>query len=603
VVKLAQKYEYEKPDNLVESFEVAVEKWPNHNLFGTKNKNKDGAYEWVTYKQVKERIDNLRSGLSSLGVGKNDFVGIIANNCVEWFVGENATHGLLARWVPMYQKELFSVWKYIIKDANIKLLFVMNAEIYEKLKSAQSELPSLKYIIRIEGDGPNSIKDLEEKGNKNLVSAKHPSSYDVADLIYTSGTTGEPKGVLLSHGNLTFASKAGYHIYPDLVDTSVSLSHLPWAHSYALSAELHNIIQFGGSIGFMETLETLAADMLKVRPTHLMSVPRVFNKVYDSIHRVMEEEGGMKLKLFNMGVAEAKKKFKTGKSGFKFKLLDKMVLAKIRAKFGGRIHLAMTASAKMNLEIAEFFFSIGIPCYDCYGMTETSPVLTMNCPGAWKLGTVGKAVEKTRIVIDKSRVDPNSPDGEIVVFGPQVMLGYHNKPDKTKEIMTSDGGIRTGDRGRLDEEGFLYVTGRFKEEYKLANGKYVFPAEMEEDIKLIPWITNVMVYGDGKEFNVALLVPNLALLDHWAKEMNLSINAKELMSGIAKSSNAVKKLIADEVEKKLKGKYASYEIPKRFAFISEDFTVDNGLLTQTMKLKRTAVLSKYKKTLDDLYIE
>jgi long-chain acyl-CoA synthetase len=588
---------YDPPLNLVTSFEESAKKFATNRFIG--QKNAQGVYEWATYREIYDRIATVRSALAQLGVKKGDKVGIIAGNCQEWFIGENATHGLGAVWVPMYEKELISVWKYIITDAEIKVLFVATAEIAQIIQEMKKELPRLEKIIVIKGTGTDTLKDLEEKGKMKPIAAIYPDTQDIAVIIYTSGTTGDPKGVLLSHGNLTFCSQSGYHIYPELNETSVALSMLPWAHSYAISAELHNFMQFGGSIGIMGTLETLSADLEAVRPTHLMTVPRLFNKIYAGIWAKMKEEGGLKLTLFKAAIAAATDKLKTGKASFKFKILDKVVLKKIRAKLGGRVIGALTASAKMDTEVANFFFGIGVPTYDCFGMTETSPALTMNRPGAFKIGSVGQPVEKTQIVIDTSVVDDDSGDGEILAFGPQVMIGYHKKPEKTAEIIVERNGIRgvrTGDRGHLDSEGYLYITGRFKEEYKLLNGKYVHPASIEQAMKVSPWVLNAFVFGENKDYNVALVVPDVALLEKYLEEEGKNIPAKEIFTNSELQAHCTAIIQAT-----LKNDFGSYEIPKKMLFISEDFTLDNQMLTQTMKLKRKNVLNKYQAIINKMY--
>ncbi len=587
---------YAKPDNLVELFENATQKFADNKFLGTKNKS--GVYEWVTYKQVGERVNAARAGLAALGVGKDDAVGIIAANRVEWVVCAFAAYGCGARFVPMYEKELASVWEYIIRDAGIKVLFVSTKELYENLKNLAQEIPSLEHVILIEGTGENSLADLENKGIRQPVPSVRPSCNDIAVLIYTSGTTGDPKGALLSHGNCTSCSRAGWHRFQELQADAVSFCHLPWAHSYGFSAELNNWLQFGGAIALMDTLDKLAEDMAKVCPTYLISVPRVFNKIYEKVITTVQEEGGLKLKLFQMALDAALVKHRTGKSGFKYLLLNKLVLEKIRAKFGGRLQGALTASAKMNPEIAEFFFAIGIPVYDCFGMTETSPAATMSHSSCYRAGSVGKALEYIDIVIDQSRVDDGSGEGEVIIYGPNVMQGYHNKPEKTAEIMTPDGGIRSGDRGRLDADGFLYITGRFKEEYKLNNGKYVFPANIEEDIKLLPYIMNAMVSGDGKPYNTALIVPNIPAMEKHVRAVDPSIDLQDILN-----NNKVKDLITADIANHLRKKYGGYEIPKKITFVAEDFTVDNGMLTQTMKLKRRFVVERYNHLLSELYTD
>ena len=586
--------------NLVELFENAEQQYADNPLFGTKNDS--GKYEWVNYKQVGERVKHFRAGLASLGVQKGDRIGIISRNRTEWLIAEIAAYGVGAWFVPMYEKELRSMWEYVLKDASCKILIVSTTDIYEKVKDFIDLIPTLEQIIVIEGSGTNSMAAFEEIGKKNPVSSFHPEAKDVAVIIYTSGTTGSPKGVMLSHGNLCFASQAGYHLYrEDLTEETVSFCHLPWAHSYAITAELHNVLQFGGSIGLMDTIKKMGSDLVKVRPTVLMSVPRVFNTIYKGIYKRMNDEGGLKQKLFTMAVSSAKKRFLTGKSNVGYRLLNKLVLDKIRERFGGRLQFSLTASARMNEDVALFFYSIGIPTYDAYGLTETSPVITMNAPKAYKFGSVGKPVEQTKVVIDQSVNDKDRDDGEIVVYGPQVMIGYYNKPEETKKVLQDDGGLRTGDRGTVDDDGFLFITGRIKEQYKLQNGKYIFPATIEEGIKRLPYVANAMVYGDGKEYNVCLVALDTENIEEWAHEMKLDIHPSDLIAGVAKPGSDLKKFLCDSISKSLKDDLRKYEIPKKYFFITEDFTHENGMLTQTMKIKRKAIFEKYGKHLEQLY--
>ena len=591
-----------EPDSLVTFLEGSVAKYPDRSLFGTKNLQ--GEYKWITYAQVGKRVDNLRAGLAGLGVGKDDAVGIIANNRTEWAIGAFATYGLGACWVPMYESELLHVWKYIITDSCVKVLFVSKSEIYEQLKNFVNEIPTLEKIFLIEGGGENSMTVLEQEGEKKPISSIKPGPDDIAALIYTSGTTGDPKGVLLSHGNLTSNSHAGRKMYPELMTiTGVSLSILPWAHSYGQTAELYTMIYLGGAIGIMENVKTLAADMAKVKPTWLIAVPRVFNKLYDGLWSKMNETGGFPQKLFVMGVESAKKRrelAEKGKSDFitnlKFKIADKIVFQKIRNGLGGRLMGSMTASAMMNPEIAIFFFDIGIPLYDCYGMSETSPAITMNSSVDYKLGTVGKPIEKVQVVIDKSLGDEKVGDGEIVVYGPNIMKGYHNKPEQTREVITVDGGMRTGDRGRLDEDGFLHITGRIKEQFKLENGKFVFPSSLEEDICLVPYVENAMIYGEGRAYNVCLVVPDFPALEKYAQKNNLPTAPEKLIE-----MEEIKELISGGIVGALEGKYGGYEIPKKFVFLAEGFSLEDGTLTQTMKVKRRVVLERYQKEIDAKY--
>ncbi|MGA2782384.1 MAG: AMP-binding protein [Smithella sp.] len=596
---------FEAPDNLVDFFESSASKYANNPLIG--EKDAAGVYQWVTYAQIAERANNLRAGMAAIGVGVGDTVGIIANNRKEWLIGEIATQGLGAAYVPMYEKELVSMWKYIVKDAAIKLLLVSRAEILEKIKDFPAEIPTLKHIYLIDGTGEKTMAALEKKGAAKPVPSRKPKYSEVAVLIYTSGTTGEPKGVLLSHGNLAENVKACLAWFPNLTEKSRCISMLPWAHSFGITADLHGFIRRGASIGIMGSVETLIDDLPKIQPTFMITVPRIFNRVYNGVWAKMREEGGLKLKLFEAALEAAKSKRETGKVSFKYKILDKIVLKKIRARFGGRLENAVTGSAPMNVEIAKFFIDVGIPTYDAYGLSETSPAITANSPLMGnRLGSVGKPINKTKVVIDRSRTGETGDDGEILCFGPQCMIGYHNKPEQTKEViveMKGMRGVRTGDRGRLDDDGFLFITGRFKEEYKLANGKYIHPDTIELEMKVLPWILNAIITGAGHEYNVGLIVPDMNLLKHKAEQMNLSVDPKDLFDSSNPAGQKFKELLTAEIQSHLKKTIGSYEIPRKFAFVLEDFTLDNGMLTQTMKLKRRVVMDKYGDMLENLYKE
>jgi long-chain acyl-CoA synthetase len=601
---MMKRYTYRKPDNLVDLFESAVERFGSNKLFGSKSA--DGqSLRWSSYREIGRRVDNLRAGLATLGVDAGDAVGLIANNRPEWAVAAFATYGRGAWFVPMYEAELTKTWHYIIADSRVKVLFVSTREVYEKVKVFPKEIKTLEKIILIDGEGEESMSALEKLGSASPIASTAPSAYDIAVLIYTSGTTGEPKGVLLSHGNLTQCAWSGYALFPELDEGARSLSILPWAHSYGQSAELNNWLQFGGSIGFMESVDTLADDLALVKPTFLIAVPRVFNKIYGALWEKMRKEGGLKLALFQAAVDTARthrELEERGKSSLlvtlKLKVLDKLVFSKIRARFGGRLKGALTASATMNTEIAHFFFDIGIPVYDCYGLTETSPAVSMNCPSAYRLGSVGKLVDQVEVVIDNSLVEPDAKDGEIIVYGPIVMQGYHNKPEATKAVMTDDGGFRTGDRGRMDEEGYLYITGRIKEQFKLENGKYVFPAEIEEDLKLLPFVENAMIFGEGKPHILCLIYPNTDYVQELMKENGIKGDIKHI-----NENPEIERLLSDQINSALRGKFGGYEIPKKFIYLEEDFTLENGMLTQTMKLKRRVVVDRYKGEIEDKYLK
>jgi long-chain acyl-CoA synthetase len=601
--KEAWMFSYEKPDNLVALFENAVSNYSGNDLFGTKQP--DGTYIWVTYGEVGRRVDHLRAGLKGLGVSRGDAVGIIANNRTEWAVAAFASFGIGARFVPMYENELPKIWRYVINDAAVKVVLVAGPVIAERLNADRRGMPGLEavYVIDTDDSDPLAMAALERRGRLDPIPAYKPKPEEIATLIYTSGTTGDPKGVLLSHGNFTSNARAGYRLFKDQLDAdSCSFSILPWAHSFGQTAELYNWLQFGGRIGFMGAIDTLAEDLKAVAPTLLIAVPRVFNKIHDGILSKINATGGLARKLFAMGVESARQIRASGPdkvalgTRLKFRLADAVVFNKIRARFGGRLKGALSGSATMNVQVGHFFRDLGIPVYDCYGLTETTPAVTMNSPKAFRPGSVGRPIEHVTVMIDKKAVEPGAPDGEIVVYGPNVMQGYHNKPEATAATMTADGGFRTGDRGYLDKDGFLFISGRIKEQYKLENGKYVFPAVLEEEIRLLPWVENAMLVGEGRAYNICLIVLDLEVVGQWARERGAPDHPKALTA-----HRALQEMVGDAIRSHLKGKFGAYEIPKKFIFLSEGFSLENGMLTQTMKLKRREVLARYRPQIDTLF--
>jgi long-chain acyl-CoA synthetase len=418
-----------------------------------------------------------------------------------------------------------------------------------------------------------------------------PAPEDLAVLIYTSGTTGDAKGVELTHANLVSNHYGRRAMFPGLNEQSRTLSLLPWAHAYGLG-ELHTWVELGGSIGLMGSLDTLLADFALVQPTFMLAVPRAFNRIYSALWSKLNDDGGLKRALFIRSLQAAKRARELAHQGRRsvrnqlmLKLGDALVFSKLRARFGGRLEGVMTGSAAMNPELSQFFFDVGIPLYDVYGMTETSPGITLNCPAAHRAGSVGRPMEGVRVEIDATVVEPGAADGELVVYGPNVMRGYHHRPDATAKVMTADGGLRTGDRGRFDDDGYLFITGRIKDQFKLENGKYVFPAAMEEAMELHPLVQTTMVTGDGRSFCTALVVLDAVAVKAWSGTHHEDLQ----------------KTVNEALTASLKGHFASYEIPKKFLFVDEPFTVANGLLTQTMKLKRAKIAERYRPQLEQLH--
>ncbi|PKN58537.1 MAG: long-chain fatty acid--CoA ligase [Deltaproteobacteria bacterium HGW-Deltaproteobacteria-14] len=587
-------------ENLVDMFEKSTQKYAKNPLFGVK---KGGVYRWQTYEDIAKAVAEFRGGLASIGVGHGDRVAVISDNRPEWAIGAYAVYGLGAQYVPMYEAQLEKDWKYILNDSGTKVLLVANSEIFEKTKKFVDEVESLEHVVNFEGkaDDSTSYAALLKVGAAKPVPSVHPKQDDVCGFIYTSGTTGNPKGVLLSHKNLTSNVNALHEIFP-LGSDDVSLSFLPWAHSFGQTVELHALLSYGASMGLAESVSKIIENLAEVRPTLLFSVPRIFNRIYDGVNKKMQEAGGLKLKLFNAMLDTAKKKKEleaTGQSSvvvnLKHTVLDKLVASKVRERFGGRLKYAVSGGAALSKDVGEFIDNLGIMVYEGYGLTETSPIATANAPSGRIIGSVGRPIPGVRVVVIPAEGAPEG-QGELVVYGPNVMVGYHNQPEANKAVFTDDGGFRTGDMGRIDDKGFVFITGRVKEQYKLENGKYVVPAPLEEKLRLSPFIANVMIDGTNKPFNVALIVPDLESLRAWATSNGVAAASDEALVQDPK----VVKLFTDEIAKH-SATFKGYEAPRKFVLTAEDFSLENGMLTPSLKVKRRVVMERYGKQLEALY--
>jgi long-chain acyl-CoA synthetase len=584
--------------NLVDLCERSVKEFGSRELFGTKTPS---GWKWITYAEFGKLVDAVRGGLAARGIGKGDRVGMVADNRVEWAVAAYATYGLGAQFVPMYEAQKDSEWKFILGDCGAKAVFGAKPGIVDKLKKIQPELPELKVVFGFESPAsdPDSWAALIAGGEKAPVPSVQPGWDDIAGYIYTSGTTGQPKGVLLSHGNICSNVNAVHDCFTFKPEDR-SLSFLPWAHSFGQTCELHGLLSMGSSLAINDDIPNLLPNLAEVKPSILFAVPRIFNRVYDNLNKQMAERPGFVQSLFRTGLAAAAKRNAGEPVGFfeglQLTLADKLIFGKVRERLGGRLSYAISGSAALNPDVAKFIDALGIQVYEGYGLTETSPIATANFPGPGnrKIGSVGKAISQVRIVIDTAATgDP--VNGEILVYGPNVMKGYHHREEENKAVLMPDGGFRTGDMGRLDADGFLYITGRIKEQYKLENGKYVVPSPLEEELKLSPFVANVMIYGTNKPHNVALVVPDKAAIEKWAPEHGVDV------SGDWSKDPKVRDLIKAELDAHSKQSFKGYEKPQAFVLTLEDFTTDNGMLTPTLKLKRNKVLEKYKDALEALY--
>jgi len=581
--------------NLVAMQEDRCRENADRPMFGNKI---NGEWQWLTFGEFAERVNEMRSGLESLGVGKGDRVAIISTNSIEWAVAAYATYGRGAFFTAMYEDQLPKDWKFILEDCGAKVVIGNGDTICGKLKDFPAEIDTLEHVINTQGTGAGTYAGLIEHGKANPVASVQPDTDDLMGLIYTSGTTGKPKGVMLSHGNLMSNFMAVDELLEFTADDR-SLSFLPWAHIFGQMAELHALIFIGYSAAFVSEIPKLVEELQEVKPTILFSVPRIFNRIYDMVNARIRDKGGFALTLLNDGMAAASKK-RAGESlsmGEKIKLAmaNKIIFSKIRDTFGGRLKFCVSGAAALNKDVAEFIANLGITVYEGYGLSETSPMVSANSKAGIKIGSVGKVVPGCRVVIDTAATNSDIGDGEIVVYGPNVMKGYYNRPEATAEVMTADGGFRTGDLGRIDDEDFLHITGRIKEQYKLENGKYVVPAPLEEAMQISPYIEQVLVYGDNRLFNIAIIVPNMDALGKWAKAEDISETGSALLGNA--QVNALYETELESVCGEMKG----FERPKKFAFSEEPWTPDNGMMTPTMKLKRPIVVQALQSQIDALY--
>ncbi len=587
--------------DLVDVLRKSLTEHHHRNLFGTK---RGGRWEWTTYGEFGRRVDVLRGGLAGLGIGTGDTVAVIANNRVEWAVAAYAAYGLGARYCPMYENQLEKDWQYILSDSGAKVLLTSTYPIYELTRDYPGKVGQIQHVfcMALPEEDPASFLALEAAGAKNPTPTVAIDPEWICGFIYTSGTTGKPKGVLLSHSNIISNVNGVSQIFP--VDPGdISLSFLPWAHSFGQTCELHVMLSLGAAMALAESIEKLIENFSEVRPTVLFSVPRIFNRIYDGLQKRMAEEGGLKKALFDAGMQNAETRKQLAQAGtssgwieLKHKFFDQLVFSKVRQRFGGRLRYAASGGAALAPEVADFIDKLGIFVCEGYGLTETSPIVTCNRPGARKIGSVGQCIPGVEVEIDKSVVDPGSPDGEILVKGPNVMKGYHNLPAETASVMRADGAFRTGDLGRLDQEGYLYITGRIKEQYKLENGKYVVPAPLEELLQLSPFISQAFIHGDNRIYNIALIVPDRVAVEKWAKSAGIAGDYAAILADAKTQA-----LFAEQIELHSKD-FKSYEKPRKFKLIPQEFTIDNGMLTPKMSLKRRVVVERYADDLEALFV-
>ncbi len=580
---------------LVDLQQGTCERNSTSEAFGTKLP--DGSWKWTTYGEFRTLVDQARGGLAALGVGKGDRVAIISDNRLEWAVLAFATYGLGAALVPMYQAQLPAEWGFILRDSESKVVFGATDAIVASLRDVTRDIPTVEHVLGLDlpASDESSYAKLIERGAAQPVPVADVSPSDLAAVIYTSGTTGNPKGVELTHDNFCSNVRAALERF-DFGPGDRSLAFLPWAHVFGQMAELYSLLQKGATLAINDAVPNLITNLPVVRPTVLVAVPRIFNRIYDGVNKQMAEKPAIIRKLFHAAIAAATKRSRGESLGLGASLAlalgDKLIFSKVRMKFGGRLRFVVSGSAALSPAVGEFIDALGIAVYEGYGLTETSPVVSANYAGHRKIGSVGPAFPGVEIRIDRT-VTGDPVHGEIIVSGPNVMRGYHKRPEETAQVILPDGSFRTGDMGYLDKDGFLYITGRIKEQYKLETGKYVVPSPLEEELKLSPYIVNVMLHGANKPHNVALVVPDVAAVQGWAKEHGHTL-------GDLKDDPKVRELLRGELEK-YSATFKSYERPKNFAVLTEDFTTENDMLTPKLSLKRRNVLARYGEALEGLY--
>lgn len=565
-------------------------------------------WEAISAHEMLRRVAGLTKALAELGVTRGDRVALFAPNCPEWHVADFAVQGLGAVIVPVYFNESADRMAYILNDSGARAVVTSGESQARKIAECRGRLPAVEHVIcaaqpaNLEagphGDFLRYETLIAAAGDADIADYRRRATDVHADqlatIIYTSGTTGEPKGVMLNHSNLAsnaLNSFQDYTFYP----TDLALSFLPLAHVYERVMDYGYIFR-GISVAYVEQLDTLPQALLEVHPTMLAAVPRFFEKMYANILGKGHQEHGVKRKIFDwaLHVAEQAAPWrafgKTVPAGveMKWRLADWLVYSKIRAGLGGRIRHFSSGGAPLAPELAEFFWSIGVPVYQGYGLTETSPIVSANLPSANKVGSVGRPIPHVQVKI--------AADGEILVKGPCVMQGYYRKPDQTSEVFTPDGWFCSGDIGRLDEEGYLFITDRKKELLKTAAGKFVAPAPIENLLKTCPFVSNAIVVGDKHKFISVLIVPNFPATEAEARKSGLEFATP----GQITSDPWVRDLLSKEIER-LTAPLAQYERPKRFALIEQDFTYANGELTYTLKLKRRVIEQRYQDVIARLY--
>ena len=576
----------------------ALEKYPQDDMFVTKY---HGNWQKTSTKEYINLGNKVSRGLLKLGIKPGDKIALITTATrTEWAVMDLGISQIGAVSVPVYPTISPEDYDFIFNNAEVKYCFVSDRELLDKVLKIKGNVTSLQGIFTFDQvDGAANWKEIIDLGEDEATQvevddlSKSINSEDLATIIYTSGTTGKPKGVMLTHQNIVANVLASDPRIPrvkgmDYKDIKV-LSFLPICHIF--ERMLFYLYQYNGyTVYFAESIEKMGDNIKEVQP-HIMSVvPRLIEKVYDKIYDKGTSAGGLKSRIFLWALGVNKAKNSIGKpSGLKEMIADKLVFSKWREGLGGNIITLVSGSAALAPRLNKMFQNAGIPILEGYGLTETSPVISVNSFGKIKIGTVGHVLENLDVKIQE--------DGEITVKGPSVFKGYFKNEEMTKEVFTEDGYFKTGDIGHIDEEGYLHITDRKKEMFKTSGGKYIAPQVIENQAKASKFIEQIMVVGDGEKMPCAFIQPDFNFVQHWAerKGYNIGKTPEEIVK-----SPELKERIGKEIDY-LNTKLGSWEQIKKFELTPEVWSIELGQLTPTLKLKRKAVKERYIKLYNKMY--
>jgi long-chain acyl-CoA synthetase len=564
-----------------------------------------GSYQPVSTAELVDRVRRLAKALAGLGVLRGDRVALMAENGPHWPAVDFATLCAGGVLVPIYPTLLPEQAAYIAHDCGAKVVFAETTAHLEGLLSHAGELPDVKQFVLIRGTSDDrrvlTLDQVLERGADPDVAqfeatARAARPDDLATFIYTSGTTGQPKGVMLTHGNLASNLEAGLTVLP-FQDSYEALSFLPLSHSFERIVDYVYFLK-ACPIAYAESVATVPKNMLEVRPQIFVSVPRVYEKVLAKVQENVAASSPIRQRIFAWAVEVGREAMAwrlkldrpPGLLGWKLGLADKLVFAKIRERLGGRFIFAVSGGAPLARDVAEFFWGAGIPIYEGYGLTETSPIISANGSTGVKLGTVGRVIPGVEVKI--------AADGEILARGPNIMKGYWNLPKETAEAIDSEGWFHTGDIGEVDGEGFLRITDRKKELIVNAYGKNIAPAPLENELKSSPFIAQAVVIGDRRKFLSALLVPEFDHLKAWAAKNGVaSRDVGDLLR-----DPRVRDLYAAEVAK-VNAHLPGFEKIVAWDLLPSEWTLETGELTPTQKVKRRVINQKYGEVIDRLYAQ